>query len=91
VVLSGDGLCATNTMADDLNLFLFILGDSPASEHTFSITVTTSNSVSELKKRVHLEAHSRFSAGVGAIDLILWKVLPLRSLLYCAENLVIIS
>jgi hypothetical protein len=69
---------ATNQMAG-LELFIFILGDSPASEHTFSVMIEGSDSVSQLKEQVHAKAQGRFSPGVSAIDLILWKVLSLCS------------
>jgi Crinkler effector protein N-terminal domain len=61
-----------------IDLFAHILGDSPASEHTFSVTVKASDFVDTLRKEVYIAKQNRFK-GIDASDLVLWKVLPLCS------------
>lgn len=63
----------------DLELFAFILGDSPVLRHTFSVTAKASDSVGILKGRIHAKAQGHFPLGASAIGLILWQVLPFYS------------
>jgi hypothetical protein len=67
-------------MADQepYELFVFILGDSVPSSRMFPITAPASDSVDKLKRLIYANAQNRLK-GIAAIDLILWKVLPLCS------------
>jgi hypothetical protein len=62
-----------------LEIFLVILGDSPASKRMFPIEAPGSISVSKWRELVHTKSQSRLK-GVVAIDLHLWKVHTLRFL-----------
>jgi hypothetical protein len=62
-----------------LEIFMFILGDSPASERMFSVEAPGAMSVNKWRKLVHAESQSRLK-GAAAIDLHLWKVHTLRFL-----------
>jgi hypothetical protein len=63
----------------DLEIFAFILGDSPPSKKIFSVRAPESMSVAECKNLIYATAKSRIE-GVAAIDLVLWKVRLLYSL-----------
>jgi hypothetical protein len=57
-------------------LFISFLGDSPILPKMFPITAPSNISVSVLKERVYAERQNRLK-GIGARNLILWKVLHL--------------
>jgi hypothetical protein len=61
----------------ELEIFVVILGDAPASEKMFPVTAPPSDSVGKWRELVH--AKSGLS-GIIARDLTLWKVRPLYSL-----------
>jgi hypothetical protein len=63
----------------DLEIFVVILGDAPASEKMFPVTAPPSDSVGKWRELVHSKSQSRLK-GVAAIDLQLWKVHTLRFL-----------
>jgi hypothetical protein len=67
------------TMAN-LKVFFFLLGDSSPSNNMFPIIASPSISVGELKDMVYaLVQDSVHVKGIGARNLILWKVLLLCS------------
>jgi hypothetical protein len=61
----------------DLEIFILILGDSPASKNMFSVEAPGSISVSKWRELVHAESGL---SGIVARNLTLWKVCPLRFL-----------
>jgi len=61
----------------DLEIFILILGDSPASDNMFPVRAPGGMSVGEWRELVH--AKSGLS-GIVARNLTLWKVCPLRFL-----------
>jgi hypothetical protein len=71
---------ATTTMAglEPYELFVLVLGDSPPSMRTFSITAPASDSVGKLRELVLDEIQNRLK-GIDAVDLVLWKVFQLCS------------
>jgi hypothetical protein len=62
------------TMAN-LEIFVWVLGNFPASQRTFQITVPASESVGHLRDLVYGESQNTFK-GIDVKQLILWKVLP---------------
>jgi hypothetical protein len=71
-------------VVEPYELFAVFFGDSSPSRHAFPITAPADMTVATLKEKVHDKAPRRFS-GARAVDLILWKVLPLCffSLIVC--------
>jgi len=67
----------------DLELFFVVPGDSPASRRMFGVKAAQNTSVSELKKLVYAELRDELD-GIGARNLVLWKVPPLH--LFCRRN-----
>ena len=63
----------------DLEIFVFIPGDLPASMSMYSVTAHDSTSVSMLKKMVYTENPTSFK-GHTAVKLTLWKVHTVHSL-----------
>jgi hypothetical protein len=76
VVSPVDLSSATNTVIlshtmPDLEIFILILGDSPASNNMFAVRAPGGMSVDEWRELVHSKSQSRLK-GVAAIDLHLW-------------------
>ena len=61
----------------DLEIFVVILGDAPASKKMFSVIAKPSDSVDKWRKGVY---HESGLSGTVARDLVLWKVRLLYSL-----------
>ena len=60
-------------------IFIFILGDSPASKNMFGVRAPDGMSVNEWREEVH-KKKKNYLKGYDAADLALWKVRPLYSL-----------
>jgi hypothetical protein len=63
----------------DLEIFILILGDSPASNNMFPVRAPGGMSVGEWRELVHTKKQ-HYLTGYGPADLTLWKVCPLRFL-----------
>jgi hypothetical protein len=58
-------------------IFILILGDSPASDNMFPVRAPGGMSVGEWRKEVYNERKNNRFKGYDAADLTLWKVCPL--------------
>jgi glucan biosynthesis protein len=60
-----------------LEIFVVILGETPASSKMFAVTAKPSDTVNNWREEVHKKSGL---SGVVARDLVLWKACPLCSL-----------